>query len=119
VEDAVDDIAGRYAPMIEQMAEIYAAHEAAHVQLRSLKVTREEWDDNMRGGHFWFDVSGPPGIDDYFMLDARAFDGRRCRSARIPGSPAMKVSATHVAQQANTVEPGLALVAQLDRAPLS
>ena len=28
----------------------------------------------MRGGHFWFDVSGQPGIDDYFMLDARAFD---------------------------------------------
>ena len=61
-------------PVIEQMAEIYAAHDAAHAQLRSLKVTREEWDDNMRGGHFWFDVSGQPGIDDYFTLDARAFD---------------------------------------------
>jgi len=73
-ENLVDDIAARYAPMIAQLAEIYAAHEAAHAQLGSLKVTREEWDDNMRGGHFWFDVSGSPGVDDDFLVDALALD---------------------------------------------
>ncbi len=71
----VDNLASRYAPMIEQMAEMYAGNEAVHAQLRSLVVTREEWDDeSMRGGHFWFDVSGPPGAEDDFLVDARAFD---------------------------------------------
>jgi len=71
----VDDIALRYAPMIEQMAEMYAGDEAVHAQLRSLVVTREEWDDeSRRGGHFWFDVSGPPVAEDDFLVDAHAFD---------------------------------------------
>jgi len=70
----VDDIAGRYAPMIEQMAEIYAADEAVYAQLRSLRVTREEWDFDGRGGHFWFDVSGPPVVDDSFLVEGRADD---------------------------------------------
>ena len=71
----MDDLAARYAPMIDQMAEMYADNGAVHAQLRSLVVTREEWDDeSMRGGHFWFEVSGPPGVEDDFLVDARAFD---------------------------------------------
>jgi hypothetical protein len=71
----MDDLAGRYAPMIEQIAEIYADHELAYAQLRSLKVTREEWDDDMRGGHFWFDVTAPRGLyEDSFDVNARASD---------------------------------------------
>lgn len=73
--NVVDDIAARYAPMIEQMAEIYADNPEVCVQLRSLVVTREEWDDEgMRGGHFWFDVSATPAFNEDFLVDARAFD---------------------------------------------
>ena len=70
----MDDIAARYAPMIEQMAEMHASDEAVHAQLRSLKVTREEWDTDGRGGHFWFDVcrSSAAGYD--FLVEARADD---------------------------------------------
>lgn len=70
----MDDIAARYAPMIEQMAELYAGNEAAQAQLRALKVVREEWDSNRRGGHFWFEVSGPPADDRNFVVNATAYD---------------------------------------------
>ena len=72
----MDDLAARYAPMIEQLAEIYVHHPVAHAQLRSLRVTREEWDnDEMRGGHFWFTGSVLPGnIEDIHDVNGMAND---------------------------------------------
>jgi len=70
----VDDIASRYAPMIEQLARIYSYDEEVHAQLLSLKVTREDWDSDRRGGHFWFEGSAPRAVDDDFLVDGRAED---------------------------------------------
>lgn len=71
----MDDIAGRYAPMIEQMADMWADHASVRAQLRCLKVTREEWDADRRGGHFWFSVTAPPESRDVeCTVDALADD---------------------------------------------
>ena len=70
----MDDIDSSYAPMIEQIAKIYAGNEAVQAQLRSLKVTREEWDSDRRGGHFWFEVSASAALSDDFLVSAYGDD---------------------------------------------
>lgn len=74
IPKGAEEIAARYAPMIAQIAQMYAADPYIYTQLRSLSVTREEWDANRRGGHFWFSVSGPPAKREDFLVDARAHD---------------------------------------------
>jgi hypothetical protein len=63
----VIDIESRYASMIQQIAELYRDDASEYAQLRSLRVTREEWDENGGGGHFWFDVSAPASDHDFVI----------------------------------------------------
>lgn len=70
----MDDIADRYARMVEQVAALYANDGPIHAQLSSLRVTREEWDSDRRGGHFWFEVSAPAAVDHDFLVEAQAED---------------------------------------------
>lgn len=70
----VDEITSRYAPMIAQIAAMYSGDDPIYAQLRSLIVTREEWDTTKRGGHFWFSVSGPAAERHDFLVEAQGYD---------------------------------------------
>lgn len=56
----MDDLSSLYSPMIERIAVLYPDYPVQQAQLRSLQVTREEWDDSRSGGHFWFEIVAPP-----------------------------------------------------------
>lgn len=53
----MDDLAGRYAPIVRQIAEIYADDIELAAYICGLSVSREVWDEGRAGGHFYFDDS--------------------------------------------------------------
>lgn len=62
--------------MVQQIAELNADDAIVCAQLRSLRVTREEWDDNGAGGHFWFEISAPRVDHDFdVIVNAEDEDG--------------------------------------------
>jgi hypothetical protein len=68
----MDELALRYVPMIEQIADMNADRDV-YAQLRSLVVRSEEWDPGRVGGHFWFSISAPPA-QRQFEISASAED---------------------------------------------